>query len=146
MRRMETGDNPQNPCRGRLEPESQGILTQKTPYMEGCLPTGASAPPGRVLDGHTRLPLSLNTTGIPLSSLASNLAGMDLLASHSAGEPTPPGRQGDLISSSSHATFSGFLTGCLCVRCALGVNVSAVGTELATHCPLAMVPTQDGHL
>lgn len=91
-------------------------------------------------------PLSLGTTGIPLSSLASHLAGMDLLACHPAREPTPPGSQGDLISSSSHATFSGFLTSCLCVPRALGVNVSAVGTELATHCPLAMVPTQDGHL
>lgn len=146
MRRMETGGNPQNPCGDCLELESQGILTQKTPCMEGCLPTGASDPSGRVLDVHAKLTLSLNITGIPLSSLASHLAGMDLLACHPAGEPTPPGSQGDLISSSSHATFSGFLTSCLCVPQALGVNVSAVGTELATHCPLAMVPTQDGHL
>lgn len=84
--------------------------------MEGCLPTGASAPSGRVLGGHARLPLSLNTTGIPLSGPASHLAGMALLACHPAGEPTPPGSQGDLIFSSSHATFSGFLTSCLCVR------------------------------
>lgn len=106
---VETGHNHRNPYEECLGLNAKDLLTQKTTGTEGCLPSGVSALSGRgekMLGGHARLSLTLGSSRFSSTIRASHLAGMGLLACSPAEEPTPPGSQGDLLSLSSHATFS----------------------------------------